>query len=376
MYRDIFNREFNLSFHVPKKDQCLLCHKYHEEKRKHTLTEELEQEYLAHQERKQELRAEKAKDKQMAKENPNLHVATFDLEAVLSTPCSLVSQTHYKRKLAVYNLTVFSLADKQAECYVWNETEGKKGACEIGTCLLLHLKALPPNITHVVLYSDTCSGQNRNQYAAAALQYVAQKLPNIETIDQTFLESGHTHMECDSMHACIERAKKNVTIHIPDQWNTVLQMARPSAPYTVVPIKHSDIQDFKMLASSSMRNTKTDISGTRILWTKIKWIRYGKGETDTLFFKYTPGDPFNLLKTRGSTGRRRRQPAPPEHLSARYSRRQPVSSAKKADLLDLCRLGIVPEQHHNFYHKLPSENSAPDRLAEPDATEDTDTDED
>ncbi|KAK7113639.1 hypothetical protein V1264_012890 [Littorina saxatilis] len=131
-----------------------------------------------------------------------------------------------------------------------------------------------------------------------------------------------------------------------------------------------------MLASSSMMNTNTDSSGTRTVRTQIKWIPYVKGQTDTLFFKYRPGDPFNLLKTRGSTGRRGRQPAPPEHMSARYSRRQPVSSTKKADLLDLCRLGIVPEQHHNFFHKLPSENSAPDRLAEPDATEDTDTDED
>lgn len=50
---------------------------------------------------------------------------------------------------------------------------------------------------------------------------------SVYTIDQKFLESGHTHTECDSMHACIERAKKNVTIHIPDQWNTVFQMARP-----------------------------------------------------------------------------------------------------------------------------------------------------
>ena len=29
MYRHIFNHEYNFSFHVPKKDQCNLCTKYH-----------------------------------------------------------------------------------------------------------------------------------------------------------------------------------------------------------------------------------------------------------------------------------------------------------------------------------------------------------
>ena len=33
LYRDIFNKEYNLSFHRPKKDQCLLCGVYFEEKR-------------------------------------------------------------------------------------------------------------------------------------------------------------------------------------------------------------------------------------------------------------------------------------------------------------------------------------------------------
>jgi hypothetical protein len=30
----------------------------------------------------------------------------------------------------------------------------------------------------------------------------------MEVIDHKFLESGHTQMECDSMHAAIEFAKK------------------------------------------------------------------------------------------------------------------------------------------------------------------------
>ena len=64
-------------------------------------------EYEEHQKRKVEAREEKDKDKQRDKENKNYYVATFDLQAVLTTPCSLVSELYYSRKLCCYNLTIF-----------------------------------------------------------------------------------------------------------------------------------------------------------------------------------------------------------------------------------------------------------------------------
>ncbi|KAK7504907.1 hypothetical protein BaRGS_00003935, partial [Batillaria attramentaria] len=81
----------------PKKDQCLLCTRYHDATRSSSLTASLEKEYQEHQERKREGREEKANDKKMSQENDGMHCAAFDLESVLPTPCSLVSQTHYKR---------------------------------------------------------------------------------------------------------------------------------------------------------------------------------------------------------------------------------------------------------------------------------------
>jgi hypothetical protein len=48
---------------------------------------------------------EKQKDKEDAQKYNHIHTATFDLEAVLPTPCSLVSQAYYKRKLSSYNFT-------------------------------------------------------------------------------------------------------------------------------------------------------------------------------------------------------------------------------------------------------------------------------
>ncbi|KAL8606590.1 hypothetical protein ACOMHN_009475 [Nucella lapillus] len=378
MYRTIFDEDYNLAFHKPKKDQCLLCYQYEDAKQNGTLTETLGKEYDEHQKRKQDGREEKERDKTLAMENVELETMTFDLQAVLSTPCNNVSQTHYKRKLAVYNLTVYSLASKEGKCFVWDETEGNKGSCEIATCLVRHLESLPQQVKHAVLYSDTCSGQNRNKFLAVGLLYAAQHLPHIQKIDQKFLESGHTHMECDSMHSTIESAKTGVKVHTPDEWTFLMRCARPRKRYDVEELAHRNIFDFKSVATTCLRNTKSDTDGNRVNWMKIKWLRYLKGEEDTIYFKYKMSDPFKKLKIRHGSSRRGRPISVTtiEELPRRYAQRLPISAAKKADLMDLCRLRIIPPTHHLFYKNLPSDCQAQDRLPDPDATEDTDTDTD
>ena len=52
MYRHISNHEYNFSFHVPKKNQCNLCTKYHRSMADGSDTDELEQQYAIHQARK------------------------------------------------------------------------------------------------------------------------------------------------------------------------------------------------------------------------------------------------------------------------------------------------------------------------------------
>ncbi|MEW8548304.1 MAG: hypothetical protein AB2693_32775 [Candidatus Thiodiazotropha sp.] len=144
MYRKVFNNEYNFSFHVPKKDQCNLCTKNHRSVADGSATQELEQQYAIHQTRKNTARDEKERDKQLAKTHPNIYAATFDLQAVLYTLCSMVSLMYYMRKFCCYNCTVFSLANLTGTCNLWTEVEGKRGSCEVAACFNLHLLSLPP----------------------------------------------------------------------------------------------------------------------------------------------------------------------------------------------------------------------------------------
>ena len=126
----------------------------------------------------------------------------------------MVSLMFYMRKFCCYNFTVFYLANLTGTCYLWTEVEGTRGSCEVATCLNLHLLSLPPTKTHMILYSDASWGQNRNQVIATCFLEGIETIPSINIIDHKFLESGHTHMECDSMHSAVEHAKKKTHSNI------------------------------------------------------------------------------------------------------------------------------------------------------------------
>ena len=67
-------------------------------------------------------------------------------------------------------------------------------------------------VTEITLFSDTCGGQNRNQYVAAGLLYSLRNTPKLQYINQKFLERGHSEMEVDSIHSTIETEKENESI--------------------------------------------------------------------------------------------------------------------------------------------------------------------
>jgi len=98
-YRRVFCTEFNISFQKPKKDSCEYCNAYSEKEKTNMLTPEDIEDFNAHIASKKRAREEKEHDKENAKSDRSVFSATFNLEAVLYTPCSNVSQIFYKRKM-------------------------------------------------------------------------------------------------------------------------------------------------------------------------------------------------------------------------------------------------------------------------------------
>lgn len=104
---------------IRRKRICVpICNKVNHLKDMGTLDEEMKLKHQEHIKNKERTNEEENNDKGLTKKSPHFHVTTFDLVAALNTPCSLVSSLYYKRKLSCYNLSVYSLSDGRATCYV------------------------------------------------------------------------------------------------------------------------------------------------------------------------------------------------------------------------------------------------------------------
>lgn len=370
IYRKIFNSEFNYSFHKPKKDACKHCEKY-----KNSSEEEkkiLEEKHNTHLENKNLARKAKEDDKKRAGKENSLKTFTFDLQAVLYAPCSNISSFFYSRKLSSYNLTIYDQNTKHGECFFWEETEGKRGSDEIGTVLYKHLLSLPEEIKHVIYYSDTCGGQNRNRFVASILLHAVKTIANLQTIELKFLEPGHTQMEADSMHSAIERAKKGMKIFSPLEYPTIIKAARKKQPYEVHKLFHHDIFDLKHLKNQTIQGKLNAVS-----WLKIKHLKFEKKKPCTIFVKTSHRSDSEFIQMEANaiplSGKKKKGKR--ELLVRKYKESLPVSAAKKKDLLTLCKDCVIPKEFHDYYQNLKASEAVKDRLPEPDKDEEEEEEE-
>ncbi|XP_072392543.1 uncharacterized protein [Diabrotica undecimpunctata] len=308
-----------ISLFRPKKDQCEKCGAF-------KVGHISEDEYNLHHIKKNEARQEKDRDKA----NETL-VFTVDLQAVLMAPKSKVSSLYYKTKLCVHNLCFYNLRNKDGFCYIWNETEGNVSAEEFATiCSDFITNKILPTLdrttdygdTKIILYSDGCNYQNRNVTVSNALLNTAVK-ENI-TIEQKYLEVGHTQMEADSMHSTIERCLKNKTINVPADYLGICLSARKiPKKYNVTYLNHTFFKSMKKLEFLKSIRPGKKKGDPKVV--DVRALRYNaNGQID---YKLRFGDNWKLLPQRLSSGI---VPCSLLQLDQLYSERLKISSRKLA----------------------------------------------
>ena len=377
---EIYRRELkdmNIAIHKPKKDQCKSCIAFGH---KLSPTDKDIEEHEVHLKRRKEAYNMKETMKKRAAKDKNTIAFTFDLEAVLYTPCSKVSTLFYKRKLCTYNLTMFNLANREGQCYLWDETEAKRGSNEIGSGLKLFVEK-HKEAKRLFMISDACGGQTRNQYIACLCLYLVRVMENLEQIDHMFMVSGHSHMEVDSMHSRIENKSETLNIYVPSEWSVVAACARKN-PYIVDKMQTDDVKDLKRLQSDmKITNMKIDSDGQTVHWTSgkgyssngiISWLMYRKNDPNAMYYRtnYDESVPFKKVIVSRAT---RSNNLPPLHPA--FSGRLPIARAKLNDLLKLCEDLAIPPSYHWFYRGIASdENIGEDPLSESEDTEESDMD--
>lgn len=241
-YRRIFNyHSGNIGFNKPKKDQCEKCKRFMNLGEAKTALDQVE--FDNHMQGKNEIR--KIRDVAIldASKSKSIIIACFDLEKIFNLPQSNVGILYYKRKLKIMNFTIYDMFTHQGYCYVWNETEGKKGANEISSALLKFIEQkVNEGFSDFRFFSDSCGGQNKNQHLFTMFMIVSAKY-NIK-ISLFYFEVGHSQSSGDSMHSAIERKGKNREIFTQEEWLSVIKAACDKKPYIINEMNHSDIFDF------------------------------------------------------------------------------------------------------------------------------------
>lgn len=301
----------------------------------------------------------KEKDKEDAKKSEGkLITACFDFQKILNCPHGNVGVFYYKRKLSMYNFTIFDLAGQEGYCYMWPEVNGKHGACEVASCLLKFIEfKVSCGAKEFRFWSDNCASQNRNRIVFSFYTYAAKKYG--VKITHRFLERGHTQNEADSVHATIERTSKNKLIYTPDQWYALVRWAKVTPPlYNVIEMSLTEFYNFKVLLNA--RNWTKNSSQQKISWTKIKEIEVESQEPHVVKFKYSfeEVNSMSLITQRVTAARRRSSHVPSLDLdpilTRLYSEPLPITLAKFNDLLSLCNGRVIPQEYHNVFINLPT----------------------
>ncbi|XP_073999030.1 uncharacterized protein [Rhodnius prolixus] len=360
IYHQVFTREFNISFFTPKKDQCGICATYtnsgEEEK------QNLKDEYEIHISEKELSRLEKQSDKEKISKN---HVmACFDLQAVMPCPKGDTSSFYYKTKLNVLNFTVYEINQNnkgdQCYCYIWDETQGHRGANEIGSCLLNYIeersKSVPEEDIDFVLYSDNCVGQQKNRFILSMYIYALLKYPNVKSITHKFLIVGHTQNEGDNAHSLIERqikrSLKSGPIFLPAEYVGVIKSAKKTGnPFLVKELSFTDFFDLKRLNEivGNMETTKTNDDKLNCM----KVIKIERESPFTILYKTSYAeDNFSELKIKRPTRRLSSINNNNFSLDSLYKNKIKICDKKKKGLLELVNKKHIPVCHAEFYKNL------------------------
>ncbi|XP_041971453.1 uncharacterized protein LOC121738382 isoform X2 [Aricia agestis] len=288
-YRKIFNTKFNLSFRQPRTDVCCKCDS-------NTQTEEHIENY------KRAFELQKL-EREMAVSGQNMTYISFDMQQTQPLPKIPVSKAFYLRQIWFYNEGIHIVDKNGHRSYfcTWTEDCGGKGSVEVLSSLFYCLSKLAnvDSSQNLLLWSDSASGQNKNQYLIVLYQYmIAQKL--FVSIEHKFPEVGHTFLDCDRDFGRIEKLlRKHEKIFTPNQYRNIIK--RASKNNSIIEDMNHHFYDFTKLKN----DLGIVIPNTNTLKQKInfkgnvKWIRhedYGRYFYKTNYDPYTPYLEVSLVK--------------------------------------------------------------------------------
>lgn len=214
-FREIFDSNFNISFGYPRKDTCSNCGVLKseisvlegkmlnptDEETRSSLEKELwikEKEKKVHLARSEKVYSIKKKFRKESRKHEELEAFTIDYQKNLPTPNITTSDVYYRRQLNFISFNIHVLSDSTSVFYTYDESVARKGADDVCS-MLKHFfeNILSSKVKHIVIFCDSCGGQNKNFTVIRFLHYTVHTLKRFESVKVVFPIRGHSYMEGD-----------------------------------------------------------------------------------------------------------------------------------------------------------------------------------
>ena len=136
---------------------------------------------------------------------------------------------------------------RAATCFIWDETQAKRGSDEICSCIIKWIEAHKhEGFKKLVIYADNCAGQNKNIYLILNCLRLLHK-DILQEITIEFMVPGHSYLPCDRTFGQIEqKIKKSRDINCPDDYVRVIQDAIEHGN-DIIRMEQKDFIDIKSL---------------------------------------------------------------------------------------------------------------------------------
>lgn len=289
VYKKILYKNFNLRRKRPSKDTCNICDRFAAKIKMEQSVEHLRQlkdDHEKHLKLAETARYHLKQDMQRAKDDKLTEAITYDMEETLPLPNIPTNLVFYKRQLWVYNKGIHSRTDKKGYCFLWKEGYAGRGAQEVGSCIKKYIEVYAPkDIEKLILWSDSCGGQNQNIKIVLMLKSILVHHSSLKTIYIKYLIPGHSFLPNDSDFGDIESALKlQPRIYTPDDYKHIMRICRKKNKLIVHSMQRKDFFSVEEL-QRNITNRTIDKDKRKVSWMKTRVIKLEKEKSFSIFFK-------------------------------------------------------------------------------------------
>lgn len=363
-YNKIFRENFALRFGRPAVDTCCLCEHLDLRINSKSLNDVAKKVALAekqvHKKRSKKFYTKLQEARQRSQEDETFLGICYDYMQNISLPIIPVQEIFYLRQLSVSIFCIHNLKTGKNVLFMYHEGQAKKGPNEVCSFVMTYIKKyVDPKVIELMLFSDNCAGQNKNN-TAIRMNMALVDSGRFRKIQQIFPMRGHSFLPCDRAFGIIKRSlrRKERLYDIQELLELIVSSSRQTDFFTVHLVSGKDVTEFKKWWVQHFKKTAISLETKDRRIPRTEKVSFSISKFHHLTFKKIGGDvPVRtrefidgaithtfLLKIRPLIC----TPLPQESA---YGTRQLCINEKKMEDLKKC-VQFIPEQKKKFWDKI------------------------